>query len=829
MSHRIVFLLLVVCACESSSEPSFTLGACEQFGVVDPVEVPSRCGLDIRGDGDGLRVFAIGPVIRYAEMEDYASFCRAWDDVVRTEVLPCLADDKPNLLVFPENATLAGAFIGSRGAVGRSESQTLPAFLSLAQSYIEPIRYYSQRFPDLSLGERVVLGITDTLVRAFQTFPAIAERYGVYVAVSSDFAQAELSQEPEAIDVLADPDLDSVSAVYVATEGAAYNWGLYFGPDGREITRIAKSYLVPSEEDLLSLSHGPLTRMRPVALPFARSGMVISKDAWMPGLLHRLDALGANLNLQPEAFSGWGVEEYEGDWLPDIVRQSAWAHTQRHGSFRHTVTPCIKGNLLDLVFDCQSHVTKASEPDDPLRSFIGQAPYHGLLAVEPWVIEDPGPPLSLEERRDILRDRGERMLPGSGDPLEDAYEGHVIAADLSLPMDGRVQPAGDGEAGVLGASVPISEPSSAQAHQRFPTVAADDDAALVAWMEGPPGTETVRAVMTSDARDFTEVDGIGEPDAVQRLPRVAVAANRMAVVWEEEVTAETTRVVALTRVDGAWRRSELTEPATAPAWEPDVAIDPGTGRFLVSWLDLRTGGRPKPWVARSDDGVTWQSIQVDPANDIVDNPRGDAAFARVGARDGHVYIAFSDFREFSWDVYLAASTDGGETFAAASRINPTANVVVPASGGDPVESERIHGDVALSLASSSDPIVAWTERQDRRYESRVRVWRNGATARADDASDGVDAWRPSLTTNPAGDVLVVWQDLRDVTNGVRIAGAQAAPFDFGPSAGIDDPGPDAHSYGPQIAMLGNRILVVWEDTRSGYARIRIVAGNGVEP
>ena len=55
-----------------------------------------------------MRVFAIGPVIRHAEMEDYASFCKAWDVVVRTEVLPCLADDKPNLLVFPENATLAG-------------------------------------------------------------------------------------------------------------------------------------------------------------------------------------------------------------------------------------------------------------------------------------------------------------------------------------------------------------------------------------------------------------------------------------------------------------------------------------------------------------------------------------------------------------------------------------------------------------------------------------------------------------------------------------------------------------------------------------------------
>ena len=825
MKHCFVLLLLLAYACDGSTEQSFATGACEQFGVVEPVDVPQRCNIDIAGDGESLRVFAIGPVIRYAEMVDYASFCRAWDDVVRTEVLPCLAKDKPNLLVFPENASLAGAFIGSRGAVGRSETETLPAFLSLAQSYVEPIRHYSARFPDLTLGERLVLGVTDTLVRGFQTFPSIAERYDVYVAVSSDFAPATFSRDPGDIETLADPDLDTVSGVYVATEGAAYNWGIYFDPDGREITRVAKSYLVPAEEDLLSLSHGPLTEMRPVELPFARSGMVISKDAWMPGLVHRLDALGANLMLQPEAFSGWAVEEYEGDWLPDIVRQSAWAHTQRHGSFRHTVTPCIKGNLLELVFDCQSHVTSPSEPGGPMGSFIGQDPYHGLLTVEPWVIEDPGPPLSLEERREVLRDRGERMLPGSGDPLEDAYAGKVIAADLWLPSDGRVPEVGDGEAGVFGSSVVIAEPLGPETHQRFPALAADAASAVVAWMEGTPGQEAVRALTTNDASTFTEIDIMRMDDAVQRLPRVAVAGETMAVVWEEEPSAEPARVVALTRVDGAWTRTALTDAATAPAWEPDVAIDPATGRLFVAWLDLREGGRPKPWIARSDDGETWERARVDPSNAIDDNPRGDGAFVRVGARDGNVYVAFADFREFSWDVYLSVSSDGGESFAAATRINPTAQSVVPVSGGDPVESERIHGDIALTVGPDGRAVVAWTERQDRRYESRIRVWRGDASSRADDAPELIDAWRPSLTTNAAGDVLAVWQDLRDVTNGIRFAAGSGASIAFEASARVDDPAATAHSYGPQIAGLGDRIMVVWEDTRSGYARARLVTSD----
>lgn len=814
-------MLILGYACADDTHRDFSLGACQGFGVSTPVAVPESCPLEIDGDAATARVFAIGAVIRYEEMESYAAFCKAWDDVVRTEVLPCLADDKPNLLVFPENATLAGAFIGSRGAAGRAETESVPAFLSLFNNYADPIRYYAQRFPEASANQRLVVGITDTLHRAFETFPAMAKQYGVYVAVSSDFAPAELSEDPTLIKALGDPDLDSVSSVYVATEGTGYNWGLYFGPDGEEIGRVAKSYLVPAEEDILDLSHGPLTRMRPIDLPFARSGMVISKDAWMPGLLHRLDALGANLMLQPEAFSGWGVEEYEGDWLPDIVRQSAWAHTQRHGAFRHTITPCIKGNLFELPFDCQSHVTSSSSPSDTPRSYVGQNPYLGLLAVEPWVIPDPGPPAPLEERRATLRDRGERMLPGSGDPLEDAYAGHVIAANLALPVDGRVPSTGDREPGALGASTLVAEPKSAATHQRFPSLASDASSALIAWMEGAPGEESVRAFVTDLRRPAEEVD-LGEAvDVVQRLPRVAVAAGRMAIVWEEESSDQTARVRVATHAGESWLQVAITEPGVGTAWEPDVAIDPTTGNFYVTWLDLRHGGRPKPWVARSEDGETWETSQVDPGNAVVDNPRGDAAFPKISARNGRVFVAFSDFREFSWDVYLSASTDGGMTFAPAARINPRAKDVVPVPSGDPIESERIHGDVALSIDSSGRPIVAWTERQDRRYESRIRVWREGETARVDDAPDTIDAWRPSLATDGLGRVLTVWQDMREGTNQIRFAQTPGSSIEPGASVRIDDAAAATHVYAPQITTLGGQILVAWEDPRSGYARVRM--------
>ncbi len=827
MTRLVVGLLLLcllhVSACKQSGEGSpFSSGACERFGVAAPVPVPGACAIDVAGDGDAARVFAVGAVIRYREMEDYASFCSAWDDVVRTEVLPCLAGDKPNFLVFPENATLAAAFIGSRGAGARAETDSLQAFLSLIEPYDGPFRFYGERYPDTTANARLVISLTDTLQRAFQTFSEIAKQYGVYVAVSSDFAPAALSRDPNEIAALADPDLVGVESVYVATEGAAYNWGIYFGPDGEEIGRVAKSYLVPAEEDLLNLTHGTLEQAVPLELPFARTGMVISKDAWMPGLLERLDALGAHVMLQPEAFSGWAVEEFEGDWLPDIVRQSGWGHTQRHASFRHNVTPCIKGNLFELVFDCQSHVTNASGADDAVRAFIGQNPYPGLTTVEPWVIEDPGPPASLEERRAVLRDRGERMLPGSGDPLEDDYHAETIAFDLALSADARLPESGDGFAGALGPSSMVAEPRSPGSHQRFPVVAASAQSVVVAWMEGPPGDERVRVFEGVDG-PLEEVDLPVGANAVQRLPRAAANGGRAAVVWEESAD-DGTRIMAAIRRTADWTVEPVTVPATATAWSPDVAIDPTTGRFFVAWLDLRASGRAKPWIASSDGAEPWRPVQVDSGNTIDDSPRGDASFVRVAARDDVVFVAFSDFREFSWDVYLGRSEDGAASFSPAERINPAADMVTPVGGSAPLESERLHGDVSLAIDLTGNPTVAWTERQDRRYESRIRLWRAGVTTRVDDAPAGIDAWRPAIAVTADARIHTVWQDFRAGSNRLRLAAALGPNLAVEPSRLIDDAVDGAHIYAPHIAARGSELWIVWEDPRSGHSRVRLVTG-----
>jgi predicted amidohydrolase len=832
-STRIVpALVALLVACGPPESPDLPdLGACHAFGVDEPSPVPDECPIEIADDGESVRVFSVGAVVRYAQMTDYAAFCRTWDDVVRAQVVPCLATDRPNLVVFPENATLAAAFIGSRGASSREADETLAGFFPFFETYAQPFSFYERRHPELALNEILFLALSDTFHRAYQTFPAIARTYGVHVVLSTDLAPAASIDDPEIIEALADPDLEDVASVWVATEPATYNFGIWINPDGEEIARVPKTYLTPDEEGLLGLTHGPLREVRPVDLGFARTGMVISKDAWMPDVLARLDAWGVDVMLQPEAFSGWGVEQYEDDWLPDVFKQSSWAHVQRHAAFRYNITPCIKGNLLSLPFDCQSHIVKDAQSSDALMGFIGQVPVQGWLAVEPWVM--PEPEGSLETRRAALRLRGHQMLPGSGDALEDAYTNRVIAADLDLNPDGIHRVLGDGAPGAWGTSALVLDPAGSSdddhvVHQRHPSIAADDQNVVVAFAEGGRSGGTIRLARSSDAgATFAEVAvPEGPAGAAARLPAVAISGDRILVAFEEvDESGAFERVVALVSVDGGgtWQRQPIAGTREAPGWAPDVAIDAVTGRLHVAWLDLRHGGRAKPHLASSDDGTAWTDVWVDPTNAVIGNPRGNAAQVQVAAADAVVHVAFNDFRAAAWDLYLVSSTDGGDSFAQAERINPPARFSRPSPTGSEVELERLHADLQLVLDADGVPLIAHGDLQDRRPETRVAVVRAGESIRVDDAPPWRDAWRPTIAARRDGTWVLAWQDHRTGANHIRTA-VRAPGGTSEPSLVVDDSAAEAQTFRPRIALVGaaETPVITWEDYRFGPARVRLV-------
>jgi hypothetical protein len=103
------------------------------------------------------------------------------------------------------------------------------------------------------------------------------------------------------------------------------------------------------------------------------------------------------------------------------------------------------GNFFDLTFDGQSTITKKSDRDpDPYCNFVGnegfvhtvtgKAMKGDILAVSPWVVEDPirsTPAMSLAERRKALEQVAHELLPGGS--RANQYPESIIWADVDIP------------------------------------------------------------------------------------------------------------------------------------------------------------------------------------------------------------------------------------------------------------------------------------------------------------------------------------------------------------------------------------------------------------
>src|SRR5437867_5324295 len=451
-----------------------------------------------------VRMFAVGHKVRLddgttyqsfhdkmaalmdAGFPDRASLVQAGVDDVASHLFPAdPAAPATVLVVFPEDVGLVAALIGSRGAAARAQISAVGAIAALFAPYAVQYDYYNAKYPGQPLVRPLVLALTDTVYRGFyETFRELALTHGVYLAASFNAAPArrvEQATEPDLVALLRDPDEPSRTYAYEAVSPFPYNTTLVFAPDGEVLVpdgnggtlespsatggvirgSANKAYLTPIEQPPpgnqagLSLAFGPVHDLEVLDTPVGRLAIVISKDAWMIDVNDRFLAKGANVVLQPEAFSEWAYAA--APWQPNIFKEGGFANLEKHVPWVANVDASMTGNFFDVTFDGQSAVLgrkrKTSPgPLGPGHAWIGQNPDTGFRIVAPWIEPDPGianPALTLAERRAMLAADGAQLLPGSGaacggslevGACENGYREPVVFADVDLPAGATTAP-----------------------------------------------------------------------------------------------------------------------------------------------------------------------------------------------------------------------------------------------------------------------------------------------------------------------------------------------------------------------------------------------------
>jgi predicted amidohydrolase len=709
-------------------------------------------GGDDESRGGPVRVFAIGLRPLPEEAETQESFAASIRTLVDERVAPHLASDRPNLLVFPENAGLMATLIGERGANGRLAESAFDALLSINSTYREAREYYVDHFDvALGFGTQLLMGPTDTLHRSLElSFASLAAEHGVWVAVTYDVASAERVDDASLLPILADEGDRDRAYVHRAAEARVPNQTLLYAPDGTLHSSHEKEYLVPDEETLLGLSYGRLGNLGRARLPFGELGVVISKDAWMPDVLDRLALSGVNLLIQPEAFSGWTIPHGQDEvFSPDVVNEGGYAAVMKHAEFVANVLSCLSVNFFDMVFDCQNAVWVDPHLAPRLDSFVGQDPMPGFGVVAPWAIDDPGEG-TLEERRAVLEAEGYELLPGGERENEYAHDAVYFDLDLGAPFPTR----DDGSVALLAAS------SGAQ--RRPDAVLLADGTRYVAFEDGRGGTSRIYGMRLGPDGEVGEVRMRATSRGPARRPKLARAGDDVLLVFQDGAPGAQ-RIRFHRSTDGGRSFDGGKTLAEGEVWMPVVAAE--GSRVTVAWIDANEGpGRVT--LTESDDGgdhfdeaFELASVRGDPYD-----TRQNAWSPALARRGEATVLAWIDFRSFTWEVYGAVRASEEEPFQAPRRLDDAFEAFEP-----------IHSDPHVLLTSEGDWLLAHTDLRVRRedYDPRVRFFsREGASEPSvslavTDAS-GRSQWRPVLAEHD-GIVYAAFQDFRDGVNRIRVA------------------------------------------------------------
>jgi hypothetical protein len=143
----------------------------------------------------------------------------------------------------------------------------------------------------------------------------------------------------------------------------------------------------------------------------------------------------------------------------------------------------------------------------------------------------------------------------------------------------------------------------------------------------------------------------------------------------------------------------------------DLSYSPYRGTIYVNWTDQRNGTDDTDvWISKSiDGGDTWsEPIRV---NDDPPAKQQFLSWMTIDGANGNIYIVFYDRRNYNdrnTDVYIAYSTDGGETFE---------NVLISESPFYP-SSNVFFGDYTNITAYNGQVRPIWTRLQN----GQLSVW-----------------------------------------------------------------------------------------------------------
>ncbi|MCD6498938.1 MAG: DUF4114 domain-containing protein [Deltaproteobacteria bacterium] len=336
-------------------------------------------------------------------------------------------------------------------------------------------------------------------------------------------------------------------------------------------------------------------------------------------------------------------------------------------------------------------------------------------------------------------------------------------------------------------------------------------------------TTDLAGCVTEDSTD-QRLDITSNPGAANSIQvDLAADGNNVYVVWLDTRNGNADIYYACSSDGGVtWSADLRLDTGSSDSVKPRVFADP-SGWVYVVYTDFRTGGDRDIYFRRAAGcGAAFDAEKrLDTGN--VDSLNLD--LTADGA--GRVAVVWEDFVEGSGNtnpqhnVYLAASSDHGQTFTSPLRVNQ-------------VPSDPTHALASLprvAIGQSGRILVTWMDQRDGAADIYLNSTDDMATfgtsdLRLDtDAAGAAASKYPRMGTDGAGHVYVIWQDLRRVPySDIYLARSVDNGTSWLADRQVDSDKGDANSYEPSFALgQTGTLYMAWQDFREGLPMIRVAS------
>lgn len=303
-------------------------------------------------------------------------------------------------------------------------------------------------------------------------------------------------------------------------------------------------------------------------------------------------------------------------------------------------------------------------------------------------------------------------------------------------------------------------------------------------------------------------------NASQGKPTIAVdSSDNIYVAWEDERNGDLDIYFANSTDGGAtWTDPDVrvsTDTTNATQKAPTIAAG-STGTVYLAWQDFR---HPTHWdiyfANSTDGGSTWTNPNVR-VNEAGIANRFEPAIA-VDSTTGTVYVAWQDYRSGDWDIYIANSTDGGDTWT-----DPNVRV-----SSDTTNATQIYPTIAVGSAGTV--YLAWQDERsgntDIYFAKSIdggEIWTH-PNVKVKTKNDEVNQYYPALGVDSFGTVYVVWQDIRGSTHYDVFFTNSTDGGDSWPDSDVrvNDDFDAQQRYPALVVGSTGAVYVVWEDDRDG--------------